>query len=183
MSKPIKINLSTKPRTDSRIIIIRVSIVLLVSFLGIGMGFFYCKALHELRLQEAMNQNLKSQQAEYINLQQDLEKQLDLDNKLKAKARHVEELSKKSPLLSKAFGEIETAVTPDMQLLELQITSDRVLITGLSPDFTEVAKMLAALEKSEIFSNTGLISSRETIGNRVIFEIETGWEAEVDETD
>ena len=35
-----------------------------------------------------------------------------------------------------------------MQLLELQITSDRVLITGLSPDFTEVAKMLAALEKA-----------------------------------
>lgn len=181
MSKPIKINLSTKPRTDSRIIIIRVSIVLLVSFLGIGMGFFYCKALHELRLQEAMNQNLKSQQAEYINLQQDLEKQLDLDNKLKAKARHVEELSKKSPLLSKAFSEIEAAVTPNTQLLELEITSDKVLLTGLSSNFTEVAKMLATLEKSEILSNTGLISSREILDNIVIFEIETVWEANVDE--
>lgn len=181
MSKPIKINLSTKPRTDSKLIITRVFIILLVSLLGTTMGFYYSKALNEFRLQEAINQSLKSQHAEYINLQKALEKQLELENKLKTKAKHVEELSKNSPLLSKAFSEIEAAVTPNTQLLELEITSDKVLLTGLSSNFTEVAKMLATLEKSEILSNTGLISSREILDNIVIFEIETVWEANVDE--
>ncbi|NLB88442.1 MAG: PilN domain-containing protein [Syntrophomonadaceae bacterium] len=181
MSKPIKINLSTKPRADSKLMITKVLIILLVGLLGTTMGFYYNKALSEFRLQETINQTLKSQHAEYVNLQNNLEKQLELDRKLKDKAKHVEELKQDSAILSKAFSEIEMAVTPKTQLLELEITRDKVLITGLSSDFTEVAKMLAALENSEIFSNTGLISSRETNGNLVIFEIETMWEAQVHE--
>lgn len=182
MSKKIKINLSTQPRRNSKLIITRVLVIVLVGLIGSGMGFYYSKAKNELRDLEAINMNLIAKNAPYEDLQENLEKQLNLEKEFKAKAKHVEELTQTTPMLSKAFSEIEGAVTPDVQVIDLEITRDKVLITGLSTDFTEVAKTLAALRESEIITNAGLISSQKVIDSNVVFfEIETMWEAPVDE--
>lgn len=178
-SKQILINLSTKARPDnSRMIKNLLIVTILIIVLGGGMGFFYNKALNEWRYQEAIYNELNSNKNMYIKMQKDLEKQQAVEDNYNAKVKHVMEKTKESYRLSSAFYIIESATPSNTQIINLKINNNKVVLTGLATDYTEVAQMLALLRSSTMLSNAGLISNQNIMDSgKVLFEIETVWGA------
>ncbi len=176
--QPIKINLSTKAGDNHKLIISILLIVLLVGSLGTGMGIAYGKARQELRYQEAINLNLKAKNTELKKLQEVMEKQQDTEKQWQSKTKNVEVLIAEATLLSRAFEQIEAAVTPDIQVIGVEIDKSKILVTGLFTEHTEIAKMLAALRATDTFSNVKLVSTQATPSSaKLAFKIETIWEA------
>lgn len=177
--KQILINLSTQPRPDNSWLLKSLLLAaILIIVLGGGMGFFYNQALNSFRYQEAIYNELHSNKNEYVKMQQAIEKQEAVERAYNTKVRHVTEKTKESYRLSTAFSIIEHAVTPNTQIINLKINSNKVILTGLADDYTEVAQVLAALRSSTLLTNTGLISNQNVMeSGKVLFEIETVWEA------
>lgn len=177
--KPILINFSTKPRPDNSWLLKSLLMVaILISLLGGGMGFFYSKALNELHCQESINKDLYANMNEYAKLQEVLESKQAIENEYNAKVRHVTEKTRESYRLSSVFNIAETAIPPNIQIINLKINNNKVTLTGLADDYTGVARMLAALRTNTMLSNTGIISNQNYLNEgKVLFEIETVWEA------
>ncbi|HZK44489.1 MAG TPA: PilN domain-containing protein [Syntrophomonadaceae bacterium] len=174
--RDIKINLLTKQTSEKLSWTVIIAIIIAV-FLALGMGITYGIALKDLQDQQAIGSDFKPDDTKLKTVQDAMQIERIVKDKLAIKAKHVEGITKQAPLLSQAFDEIELAITPETKLIELEIEDNIIILKGLSKDHTVIADILSVLRQSDTFTSIKLVSIQKDIEEKEAFVIETRWEA------
>lgn len=178
--REIKINLTTNQNKQNTIFTTPVIIILAFLIVATSLGITYGLASEELRHQQMINNKLKIKSEEIKAINNGLSQKQELARMLNTKEKLVKELSKEIPILSKAFTEVESAITPDSMLLNLVINYEKIEITGIATNHAEIAYIIANIRESKYFINTKLVSTQVmSHSEKLMFHIETYWEVPI----
>jgi Tfp pilus assembly protein PilN len=181
MQKPVQINinlLETKPRFQSPIFYGVLGIIVFTMLAGFA-GFFYMWQSRELDKQQAVNNQLKAEVKKHEKEMAIFRPIQEMNKDMAIRSQQVEELEKMRISHADIMREIDKVVPPKVIMVGIEIKAQKVVITGFSPDHSQVARLLDGLKSISRFKNvTVLASQMGEKNNEADFTIEMDWEGE-----
>ncbi len=123
-------------------------------------GLSYMSLHKELDSQQVLNVDLKSEVRRYnaeIVKQKPIQ---DMEKEMTRKSQEVVEVEKEQVSFSDVINEIDRVVPPNVLIVGMDIKAQKVVVTGLSPDHSQVARLLEGLLGSSRFNNVTVLASK-----------------------
>jgi len=181
MESPLRINinlLEPQPRVHSRVINYGLGFLVLAVIGGLS-GYFYMLQSHELTNQQALNTKLKAELKQYEKEMTVFKPLQEMGSEMNTKSQKVQELEKMQVSYADAMMEIDKIIPARVIMVGVEIKGGKVIMTGFSPEHSQVARLLDGLKGSSRFKNvTVLASQMNEKTNEVEFTLEMDWEAE-----
>lgn len=176
---PININLlEPSPRSSHRFNYYVLGFLIL-AITGVLTGYFYILQNRELANQQALNTELKTEVQKYEKEMAIFKPIEELSKEIASKNQKVNSLEKTQESYAKVMMEIDKALPSKVIVAGVEIKGQKIVLTGFSPDHSQVARLLDGLKRSTIFKNVTVLGSKiNEKTNEAEFTIDMDWEAE-----
>lgn len=176
--RPIKINLlDTERKSEQKPLFILISLVLVLAVLGL-MGGMYAISLGRLHSEQARNDSLQAKYHKYQRSENASQIQREATEAIRNKRRMIETLEESRVSYLDLLAEVEKASPEGIRLYNLDIDSNKIIITGKTADANNVAILLAGLRASPWFKQVHTVSISDegkTADGLMRFDVEYEW--------
>ncbi|PKM78586.1 MAG: hypothetical protein CVU90_00895 [Firmicutes bacterium HGW-Firmicutes-15] len=180
MQDLVQININLLKREDvynSRLLYWGLGFVIM-AIIGVMTGVGYMSLSKDLKYQQAVNADLKSEYQKYDNEMVALTPILEMKKEIDRKSQEVINIQKEQVSFSDVISEIDKVLPPEVIMLGVDIKAQKVVVTGFSPDHSQVARLLKGLKGSFRFNNVTILSKMDEKTDEAKFTIELTLEAE-----
>lgn len=162
MQDLVQININLLEREDVnnlRLLYWGLMFMMMAIFGGLT-GFSYMSLSKEFNYQQAVNADLKSEFKKYDNEMLVLKPILEMKKEIARKSQEVIEIEKEQLSYRDVIAEIDKVVPPKVLIVGVDIKALKVVMTGFSPDHSQVARLLEGLKGSFMFKNVTVLASK-----------------------
>ncbi|MDD3364779.1 MAG: PilN domain-containing protein [Syntrophomonas sp.] len=123
-------------------------------------GYSYMSLNEELNNQKIVNADFKLEVKKYNAEILGLKPIQELEKEMARKSQEVDEIEKEQVSFSNLITEIDKVIPPKVVIVGVEIKAQKVVVTGFSPDHSQVARLLEGLKGSSRFKNMTVLSSK-----------------------
>lgn len=181
MDRPQQINinlLERRERIQAHIVYLGLGMLLTAAIL-VWSGNYYVGHSRVIIQLQAENADLNNQLAS--NSQENVLLAFNQDNETKriVKKQTVKSLELRRVSYTELINEIDRVIPPSITMVGFDAKGNRVILTGFSPDHTQVARLMEGLKNIACLHNFNIFDSElNEQTNEVKYTIELDWEAE-----
>jgi Tfp pilus assembly protein PilN len=154
-------------------------VMLLAAALLSCSGYFYLGYQADLARLQAEKAEITQQLSSLAAASSELASIQTSEQAIQVKRKTVEKLHGLNISHTEFINEIDRAVPPLITMVEVEITGSKVVLTGYSPDHTQVARLMEGLKNIPRAENvTVFVSELNEKTNEVKYKIEMNWGTE-----
>lgn len=179
MEGPVQLNINLLPTpTRNKVITRWVGGIVIIALLALLGDWIYITQSRQLHKQQVENLYLQAALKEYETEMTDYKSIQVMEEELAIRRNTITALEQTRRSYTEALGEIDRLKPETITIIGVEITPQKVVVNGYSPDHSSVSRMLEGIKTSPVFGGVAILSSEMNENTREVkFNLEMEWGA------